>query len=220
MQFLIVNEQAFSCQALRTIIMQCRPAATVYTCATTQQAADLLQQHEITAMFLKVKDWNYTSFAEMQAHHRPLLVFISEHNEKGTELLAKDLSLHLKEPYCLTSVNRILLNIEHGLFRAQYHWNFFFIKHNYRFKKIHFPDVQCIEAKTNYITITVPGNQFMIACSLNKIMTLLPQQQFFRVNRHLVLPAEVVQDAHKGRLLYGDREIRLSRRRRREGVIA
>lgn len=215
--YIVLNTQACPCpQPLGAVLQQCAPEARILTLSSAQQVNETLRHTPVHVLFIYIKDWNYTLFCDVPVHQRPLLVFISEANEKGTELLARDLSLYLKEPFCSRAICRLLQGIEQGKHRVQPHWNFFFIKHNYRYKKIAFSQVACIEAKTNYSTISTPEQQFTIACSLNKLMAQLPGQQFCRVNRHLVLPRHSMNLLQSGCLQYEGKKISLSRKRKKE----
>lgn len=215
-KYIVLNQQDAACQLLGNLLQCCAPEAQVYTFTHPEAAIAALFQEEINLLFIKIRDWQPSLFLGVPPQRRPLLVFISEAGEKGTELLANDIPLYLKEPYCPRAINRLLLRIRCCNYRAQNNWDFLFIKHNYRFKKIYFSQIQWIEAKTNYITICTDELTITIAYSLNKMMAQLPRNLFYRVNRHLVLPIHSMHDTQKGCWQYAGKKVCLSRKRRKE----
>lgn len=129
----------------------------------------------------------------------PLLVFTTAHEEYALESFNYNVIDYLVKPISLPrfmktvqKINNLLhigLHSDHATAEndASNNEEFLFIKVDKKMIKVPLKDILYIESLKDYVRIYINGNSYITHLNLNKIMQILPENQFLRIHRSFVI---------------------------------
>lgn len=203
---LIVDDEQLARRLLSDYIGKIPGLTLVAACSSAMEAQGILQDQKIDLMFLDIQMPELTGIAFLQSlSQKPVTIFTTAYTEyaiKGYELSVLD---YLVKPISFErffqAVNRASEYINHmqqepksGKLPDQNppvqqaaSQDFIFVKSDYKIQKIHYGDIDYIEAYGEYILIFAGKEKVMTLIPLGKIEGLLPFPRFMRVHRSFII---------------------------------
>jgi DNA-binding LytR/AlgR family response regulator len=94
--------------------------------------------------------------------------------------------------------------------------DFFFVKCDYRYEKIHFDDVLYVEGMENYIVIHTAAKQFMTLLRMKNIEEILPAPSFIRIHKSYIASIKAISSIDGNEVIIGNKKLPLSREKKSE----
>jgi DNA-binding LytR/AlgR family response regulator len=94
--------------------------------------------------------------------------------------------------------------------------DFFFVKCDYRYEKIHFDDVLYVEGMENYIVIHTAAKQFMTLLRMKNIEEILPAPSFIRIHKSYIASIKAISSIDGNEVIVGNKKLPLSREKKSE----
>lgn len=227
---LIVDDEQLARRLLSDYIGKIPGLTLVAACSSAMEAQSILQGQKIDLMFLDIQMPELTGIAFLQSlSQKPVTIFTTAYTEyaiKSYELAVLD---YLVKPISFErffqAVNRASEYISHiqhnqengGLsdqnpeVRNVSSQEFIFVKSDYRIHKIHYDDIDYIEAYGEYILFFTGKEKTMTLVPLGKIESLLPVPKFMRVHRSFIINFSKI-DSIQGNIIYiKEKEIPISK---------
>lgn len=89
--------------------------------------------------------------------------------------------------------------------------DYFFVKCEHSYEKIHYNDIQYIEALENYVVIYTKDMKFMTLMPMKRMEELLDEHQFMRVHKSYIVNIDKILSFEKNRLKLLSKTIPVSR---------
>lgn len=96
--------------------------------------------------------------------------------------------------------------------------DYFFIKCDYKYKKIYFSDILYIEATQNYVTIYTQKGKYMTLLYLKNLEEKLDKQFFVRVHKSYLVSISRIESIENSEIIVGPFRIPISRNYRDEVI--
>jgi DNA-binding LytR/AlgR family response regulator len=94
--------------------------------------------------------------------------------------------------------------------------DFFFVKCDHRYEKIHFSDVLYVEGMENYVVIHTPTKQFMTLLRMKNVEEILPPYAFMRIHKSYIASVKAISSIDGNEVVIGNRRLPLSREKKAE----
>ena len=94
--------------------------------------------------------------------------------------------------------------------------DFFFVKCDYRYEKVHFDDVLYVEGMENYIVIHTAAKQFMTLLRMKNIEEILPAPSFIRIHKSYIASIKAISSIDGNEVIVGNKKLPLSREKKSE----
>jgi DNA-binding LytR/AlgR family response regulator len=94
--------------------------------------------------------------------------------------------------------------------------DYFFVKCDYRYEKIHFDDVLYVEGRENYVVIHTKTQQYMTLLRMKNIETILPSSGFVRIHKSFIVSKKAITAIDGNEVVLGQKKLPISRERKAE----
>jgi len=94
--------------------------------------------------------------------------------------------------------------------------DYFFVKCDYRYEKIHFDDVQYVEGMENYVVIHTAAKQFMTLLRMKNMEEILPAMSFVRIHKSYIASIKAISSIDGNEVVIGHKKLPLSREKKTE----
>lgn len=181
-------------------------------------ALDYLQQHKVDLLFLDINMPDLTGIQFLKSLlHQPLVIFTTAYSKYAVESYDFAAVDYLLKPIefdrFLKASNKAIEKFE--LFRKNILYNntkpgeadFIMVKCGTEIHKIKFEDILYIESAGNYVNFVKKDKDIMSLFSLNKLLQLLPQGQFYRIHKSFIIAIKHITKIEKNKLFIVDKEI-------------
>ena len=193
LQALIIEQNLEKAEALAEKLRTFPCFQSVFPASGANNMNSFLLLQKIDILFIRFKHWDHRLFAILLAFKKkPVVVFLSARREKFVKYSAAQVSFHLKEPYSLEAIRKLMHSINHVKL-PQDNLDFFFIKHNRRYRKILFDQILAVKSRRGFLTLHTTDSKYMFAGTLIKIMQRLPEDRFCRINDSHIIPCKIIR---------------------------
>ena len=94
--------------------------------------------------------------------------------------------------------------------------DYFFVKCDYRYEKIHFEDVLYVEGMENYVVIHTATKQFMTLLRMKNVEETLPPSSFIRIHKSYIASVKAISAIDGNEVVVGNKKLPLSREKKAE----
>lgn len=94
--------------------------------------------------------------------------------------------------------------------------DYFFVKCDYRYEKIHFEDVLYVEGMENYVVIHTAIKQFMTLLRMKNVEETLPPSSFIRIHKSYIASVKAISAIDGNEVVVGNKKLPLSREKKAE----
>lgn len=227
---LVVDDELLARRLLSDYISKVPGLNLVAACSGAIEAQGILRDQQIDLMFLDIQMPELTGIAFLQSlSQKPVTIFTTAYTDyalKGYELSVLD---YLVKPIpferFFQAVNRASEYIGHmqqnqksdglanqiPIIQQVNSQEFIFVKSDYRIHKIHYDDLDYIEAYGEYILLFTGKEKVMTLVPLGKIEGLLPPTKFVRVHRSFIINFSKIDSIQGNTILLKGKEIPISK---------
>lgn len=164
--------------------------------------------------------------AEIRREQIPVIFITVENNpESYNEAKKNRLFAYLVKPFDLLTLQSTIEAAMQSLAKpknghSNSEWteddflkDYFLIKNNKVFQKVHIQEIHWIEANGNYCYLNTNGRKYVVKMSLRKILTVLSTEQFMQIQKSLVVRLDSISkiDVVNLRIGIGSKDLPLGR---------
>jgi DNA-binding LytR/AlgR family response regulator len=223
---IIVEDEHLAREGLRNYIRDLDFLVIVKECDNAMEANYVLASEKVELMFLDIQMPKITGLDFLKSLKNPPMVIVTTAYPnfalQGYELDVLD---YLVKPF---PFNRFLKaankardffelkgkqpasdNVKSGL-------DYFFIKCEYRYEKIHFKDILYIEGMENYIVVWTTTQKYITLLRMKTIEETLPSAQFLRIHKSFIVSTLAITAIDGNELVVAGKRLPISRERKNE----
>lgn len=182
------------------------------------KALDYLQQNKVDLIFLDINMPDLTGIQFLKSLlYQPLLIFTTAYSEYAVKSYDFDAVDYLLKPIeferFLKAVNRALEKhrlLNQGVISQKALDNkteFLMIKSGQDLHKIKIENIFFIESAGNYVVFHLKSEKIMSLLSMNKVLELLPSDQFFRVHKSFIVALSHITKIERHQVIINKKEI-------------
>ncbi len=94
--------------------------------------------------------------------------------------------------------------------------DYFFVKVDYRYEKIHYHDILYVEGMENYIVIHTATQKYVTLLRMKSIEETLPPSQFIRIHKSYIASIKAIGAIDGNQLIIADKKLPISRDKKSE----
>lgn len=212
---LIVDDEPMARKGLEEYVADVPFLEFVGSCENALKASEFLQQHSVDLILLDIQMPNQTGIEFLKSlTNPPLVIFTTAHPDYALESYSLDVMDYLVKPILL---DRFKLAVQkaydYQLLRASSMSSpdFFFIKSERVFEKVHFSDILYIESMQNYCVLHTASRKLIAYITLTGMEEKLPVTRFMKVHKSYIINLEKVTALDGNDLFIGKTQIPVSR---------
>jgi DNA-binding LytR/AlgR family response regulator len=196
---LIIDDEPLACQLIESHVRQVKNLQLVATCETAMDAFEILRRGQIDLLFLDIQMPGITGLNFLRSlKNPPRVIFTTAFMEYAVEAFELDAVDYLLKP---VTFERFIKAIQKADILNEVNNNDFatiedaaiFLKVDKRLVRIPHADIFYIEALGDYIKVIIAHATLVSYSSLNKIVGLLPDQQFLRIHKSFIINLRHIQ---------------------------
>lgn len=172
------------------------------TCNDAICARQLLRKKEVDLLFLDINLPKLSGISFLRnLKNAPLVIFTTAYSEFALEGFELDAIDYLKKPFSFERFCKAVFKVEELLELkstsqeqsiTEIQTDFLFIKSNKKTIKVKFSDIYYIEGLGDYIQIHVENQKIITNLSMKKIITLLPENKFYRIHKSFIISLDKI----------------------------
>ena len=200
---LIVDDEPLAQDVIKQYAQRLPDLHIAAACNEAICAHKVLQENDIDLIFLDINMPKLSGISFLRnLKNPPLVIFTTAYSEyalEGFELNAID---YLKKPFSFERFCKAYYRAEEQLklredakpdSKDTSGNSFLFIRSNKKTFKVKFADIMFIEGLGDYIKIHTTDNKLVTNLSMKKIMSLLPDEQFYRIHKSFIISLENIE---------------------------
>jgi len=94
--------------------------------------------------------------------------------------------------------------------------DYFFVKVDYRYEKIHFKDVTHVEGMENYVVIHTPTQTYMTLLRMKSVEEMLQPPAFLRIHKSYIVAVRAITAIDGNEVVVGHKRLPISREKKNE----
>jgi len=221
-QTIVVEDEPLAREGLLSYIKEVDFLAVKQVCEDALEANKALASEKIDLMFLDIQMPKITGIDFLKSLKNPPMVILTTAYPnfalQGYELDVLD---YLVKPFpfdrFLKAANKAreffeLKNQTQESKREDY----FFVKCDYRYEKIHFKDIIYVEGMENYVTIHTAGQKFVTLLRMKTVEETLPAYDFMRIHKSFIVAVQAITSIDGNEVIVGGKRLPLSREKKAE----
>lgn len=200
---LIVDDEPLAQDVIKQYAQRLPDLRIVATCNEAICAHKALQENDVDLIFLDINMPKLSGISFLRnLKNPPLVIFTTAYSEyalEGFELNAID---YLKKPFSFERFCKAYYRAEEQFILKENaknntsnstESNFLFIRSNKKTFKVNFDDIMFIEGLGDYIKIHTTDDKLVTNLSMKKIISLLPDKQFYRIHKSFIISLENIE---------------------------
>lgn len=228
-QTIVVEDEPLAMEGLLAYIRDIEFLEVVASCENALEANKVLSSTRVDLMFLDIQMPRITGIDFLKSIKDPPMVILTTAYPnfalQGYELDVLD---YLVKPFpfdrFLKSVNkaRDYFELKHGNKNEDSAPTpaagpeYFFVKCDQRYEKIHFQDVLYVEGMENYVVIHTPAKQFITLLRMKNVEEILPAGEFMRIHKSYIASVKAISSIDGNDVVIGAKRLPLSREKKAE----
>ena len=222
---MIVEDEPLAREGLLMFIKDIDFLEVVAVCEDALEGNKVLASTEIDLMFLDIHMPKLSGIDFLKSLKEPPMVIMTTAYPnfalQGYEL---DVIDYLVKPFpfdsFLKSVNKArdfhLLKSKTDQPATPTAQDYFFVKVDYRFEKIHFADILYVEGMENYIVIYTKTQKYVTLLRMKAIEETLPIESFLRIHKSYIASVKAIDAIDGNQIVIGDKKLPISRDKKSE----
>jgi len=94
--------------------------------------------------------------------------------------------------------------------------DYFFVKCDYRYEKIHFSDVLYVEGMENYVVIHTSAQKYVTLLRMKNMEETLPASDFYRIHKSFIASIKKISSIDGNEVVIGGKRLPISREKKAE----
>lgn len=212
---LIVDDEPMARKGLEEYVKDISFLEHAGSCENALKAKEFLRHNSVDLMLLDINMPHLTGIEFLKAlESRPIVIFTTAHPDYALESYSLDVLDYLVKPILFDRFQKAAQKAyEYQLLRASSMSSpeFFFIKCDHVFEKIHFKDVLYVESMQNYCIIHTASRKLIAYITLTGLEEKLPKTNFLKVHKSYIVNLEKITALDGNDLFIGKAQIPVSR---------
>ncbi|MCX6234597.1 MAG: LytTR family DNA-binding domain-containing protein [Bacteroidetes bacterium] len=188
------------------------------------ESIDFIRNNKIDLLFLDIQMEELTGIQLLNIlKQKPLVIFTTAHDTYALHGFELDVVDYLLKPISferfLKAVDKVYEKIQlsalvkteaintHSVSPKE---DYFFVKTEFRFEKIHFSEILYIEGMGDYLRIFTQTKKIMTLQNFQKMEEMLPPNNFCRVHKSYIVALDKIDSIERNRIKISDRIIPIS----------
>ncbi|MEO8174405.1 MAG: LytTR family transcriptional regulator DNA-binding domain-containing protein [Sediminibacterium sp.] len=204
---LIIDDNKVAAGLLKGLLEAIEDMGAVHVVSEPNAVRAVLRNFNAAVVYIRMDLWNVRLFENCVK--LPVVVFLSAKTDHYLEAVHGQLDFHLAEPFTETAVKKMQERIT--VHKAETRIDFFFVRTQRRWRKVHFPSIDLFERKEDgYVMLYTTPTNYMLYGSMQHWLDKLPADKFIRVADQLILPAFIARKHTGKQYTYKGRTIELT----------
>lgn len=212
---LIVDDEPMARKGLEEYVKDVSFLEHVGSCENAVKATEFLQQKAVDLMLLDINMPHITGIEFLKSlESPPLVIFTTAHPDYALESYSLDVLDYLVKPIMFDRFQKAAQKAyDYQLLRASSMSSpdFFFIKCDHVFEKVHFNDVLYVEAMQNYCILHTPARKLIAYITLSGLEDKLPKSNFMKVHKSFIVSLDKITALDGNDLFINKAQIPVSR---------
>lgn len=223
MNVIIVEDEPLAREGLQMYVREVDFLDVKAVCEDALQANKVLSEQSIDLMFLDIQMPKITGVEWMKSLKTPpLAIMTTAYPNFALQGFELDVVDYLVKPF---PFDRFLkaVNKAHELFELRLQSSthaaredFFFVKCDSRFEKIHFRDVLFVEGMENYVVIHTQNQKYVTLLRMKALEETLPAADFLRIHKSYIASIKSISAIDGNDVIVGGKRLPISRERKAE----
>lgn len=212
---LIVDDEPMARKGLEEYVKDISFLEHIGSCENAFKATEFLQQYQVDLMLLDIQMPNLTGIEFLKSlENPPLVIFTTAHPDFALESYSLDVLDYLVKPILFDRFQKAAQKAyDYQLLRASSMSSpdYFFIKCDHVFEKVHFNDVLYVEAMQNYCILHTPARKLIAYITLTGLEEKFPIGKFMKVHKSFIVSLDKITALDGNDLFIGKASIPVSR---------
>lgn len=183
------------------------------------EALNYLKNNEVDLLFLDIQMDDLTGLQLIELlKKKPFIILTTAYSEYAIKSYELEVSDYLLKPISferfLQAVNRVSdkmkENLNHDINtidKTIKRSDFILVKTDYQMQKVSFADILFIEGMKDYLRIVMPNRRIMTLQTFKNMMTLLPENQFFRIHKSYIIAIDKIKSIERNHVVINNERI-------------
>lgn len=223
---IVVEDEPLAREGLISYIKDVDFLDLVKVCEDALEANRVLAANSIDLMFLDIQMPKLTGIDFLKSlKHAPMVIMTTAYPNFALQGYELDVLDYLVKPFpfdrFLKAANKSrdyfeLKNAIASESTVKAKEDYFFVKCDYRYEKIHFADVLYIEGMENYVVIHTTSQKYVTLLRMKNIEEILPPQDFMRIHKSFIAAVRKISAIDGNEVVIGGKHLPLSREKKAE----
>jgi DNA-binding LytR/AlgR family response regulator len=221
---IIVEDEPLAREGLLNYIREVDFLQVNKVCEDALEANQTLALEKIDLMFLDIQMPKITGIDFLKSlKHPPMVVMTTAYPNFALQGYELDVLDYLVKPFpfdrFLKAVNKAREFFQlktKGPAPGPNELDYFFIKCDYRYEKIHFTDVLYVEGMENYVVIHTAAQKFVTLLRMKTIEETLPASDFIRIHKSFIVSLRAISSIDGNEVIVAGKRLPISREKRNE----
>jgi len=223
-QTIIVEDEPLAREGLLSYIKDVEFLTVKKVCEDALEANQALAAEKIDLMFLDIQMPKITGIDFLKSlKNPPIVIMTTAYPNFALQGYELDVLDYLVKPFpferFLKAVNkaREFFDLKHPRpENGQPKEDYFFVKCDYRYEKIHFRDVLFIEGMENYVVIHTAAQKFVTLLRMKTIEETLPASDFMRIHKSFIVSVRAIASIDGNEVVISGKRLPISREKKSE----
>jgi DNA-binding LytR/AlgR family response regulator len=222
---MVVEDEPLAREGLLSYIRDVDFLEVVAACENALDANRVLSSAPVELMFLDIQMPRLTGIDFLTSlTKRPMVIMTTAYPNFALQGYELDVMDYLVKPFpfdrFLKAANKARdfysLRTQASAEAAPAREDYFFVKCDYRYEKIHFDAILYVEGMENYIVIHTAEKSFMTLLRMKNIEEILPAPAFMRIHKSYIASVKAIAAIDGNEVIVGSKRLPLSRERKAE----
>jgi DNA-binding LytR/AlgR family response regulator len=223
---LIIDDEPIARKGLAEYVQEIEFLHCVACCEDALKASAYLNEQKIDLMFLDIHMPKVTGIEFLKTlKNPPLTIITTAYPDYALEGYTLEVIDYLVKPITfkrfLKASQRAMEFFQLKVGAAHHNatpTDFFFVRCDRKFEKVHFRDVSHIEGLQNYVVIHVPGRKLITYITLTSIENQLPKDQFLKVHKSFLISIPHIKAIEGDEIILENTRVPISRTLREQVI--
>lgn len=220
MKCIIIDDEPLAREGMKLNINEVSNLELVGDFENALQANEFLQNNDVDLMFLDIQMPGMTGIEFLKSlPYHPLVILTTAYPQYALESYELDVIDYLVKPIrierFIKAVNKAReyckLKKEPGYQLENIDDNYFYVKADRKYVKLHFNDITHIEGLKDYVIIHTENDKIMTAMNVKTINGYLPNNLFVRINKSFIININHIKEIDNDFVILGKHEIPIGR---------
>jgi DNA-binding LytR/AlgR family response regulator len=223
---IVVEDEPLAREGLLNYIREIDFLQVVKECEDAMEANKILSSEKIDLMFLDIQMPKITGIDFLKSlKNPPMVIMTTAYPNFALQGYELDVLDYLVKPFpfdrFLKATNKArdffeLKSRNQSTEPAKESADYFFVKCDYRYEKIHFNDILYIEGMENYIVIWTATQKYVTLLRMKTVEETLPSNGFIRIHKSYIVSTTAISSIDGNEVIVAGKRLPMSREKKSE----
>lgn len=229
MRTIVVEDEPLAREGLLNYIREIDFLHVVKECEDAMEANKILASEKIDLMFLDIQMPKITGIDFLKSlKNPPMVIMTTAYPNFALQGYELDVLDYLVKPFSfdrfLKAANKArdffeLKSGHQSTEPVKSSTDYFFVKCDYRYEKIHFKDILYIEGMENYIIIWTAAQKYVTLLRMKTVEETLPSTGFIRIHKSYIVSTTAISSIDGNEVIVAGKRLPMSREKKSEIMV-